>query len=211
MNKPTIAMVGVAAAIALGALVPACDGKSDKAAPSSATSSSGSTSAGSSTSATATSATGAPADYTNLVVPASDISALSGTPFTVGQPATPTDGTPGAQGTFKNPAGDNIISVNIFVLPDAAAAVNAMNGTLGSLDTTVVGGTPQPVSVGNGGTLVAGTSPDKSKAVTVLLFTEGKASVTLHFESPPADVVPVDFATAVAQAQDSTIKKNLPA
>lgn len=211
MNKRTSALVSVAAAIALGALVPACDSKSDKASTSSSTSAASSTSAGSSTSATATSATGAPADYTNLVVPASDISALSGTPFTVGQPPTPTDGTPGAQGTFKNAAGDNIISVNIFVMPDAAAAVNAMNGTLASIDTSVVGGAPQPVSVGNGGTLVAGTSPDKSKAVTVLVFTEGKASVTLHFESPPADVVPVDFATAVAQAQDNTIKKNLPA
>jgi hypothetical protein len=211
MKKPTIAMVSVAAAIALGALVPACDSKDEKKpAPSSTTTSAASsTSAGSATSAT--SATAAPTDYTNLVVPVTDISAFSPDPFTVGQPPTPTEGTPGAQGTFKNSTGANIISVNIFVLPDAAAAVSAMNGTLQSLDSSVVGGTPQPVAVGNGGTLTAGTSPDKSKTVTVLLFTEGKASVTLHFEGPPGDAVPIDFATAVAQAQDATIKKNLPA
>jgi hypothetical protein len=75
----------------------------------------------------------------------------------------------------------------------------------------VVGGDPQPISVGDGGTLIAGTAPDNPKTVTVVAFTEGKASVTLQFEGPPDDAVPVDFATAVAQAQADTIKKNLPA
>lgn len=211
MKKPMIAMVSVAGAIALGVLVPACDSKDEKAAPSSSKTSAATSSTSSAASATATSATTAPSDYTNLLIQAADITALSGDPFSVGQPPTPTEGTPGVQGTFKNSTGVNIISVNIFVLADPAAAVNAMNGTLGSIDTSVVGGTPQPVSVGNGGTVVAGTSPDKSKTATVLVFTEGKASVTLHFEGPPGDSVPIDFATAVAQAQDGAIKKNLPA
>ena len=153
MKKPTIAMVSVAAAIALGTLVPACDSKDEKKpAPSSTTSAASSTSAGSST--PATSATAAPTDYTNLVVPVTDISAFSPDPFTVGQPPTPTEGTPGAQGTFKNSTGANIISVNIFVLPDAAAAVNAMNGTV--RDARQLGGRRHPATRigrqrGNGG------------------------------------------------------------
>jgi hypothetical protein len=74
----------------------------------------------------------------------------------------------------------------------------------------VTGGNPQPASVGNGGTMVSGTSPDTSKAVTVLLFTEGKAFVTLEFDSAPNDVVPPEFATGVAQQQDGAIKSKLP-
>jgi hypothetical protein len=58
--------------------------------------------------------------------------------------------------------------------------------------------------------MVAGTSPDKSKAVTVLLFTEGKAFVTLEFDSAPNDPVPPDFVQTVAAQQDAAIKKNLP-
>jgi hypothetical protein len=58
--------------------------------------------------------------------------------------------------------------------------------------------------------MVAGTSPDKSKAVTVLLFTEGKAFVTLEFDSAPNDPVPPDFAQTVAAQQDNVIKSKLP-
>jgi hypothetical protein len=85
-----------------------------------------------------------------------------------------------------------------------------MNGSVASLGNTVTGGDPQPISVGNGGTMVAGTSPDKSKAVTVLLFTEGKAFVTLEFDGGLGDVVPADYALGVAQQQDAVIKNKLP-
>lgn len=210
MKTPTIAVLSAAAAIALGALVPACDSKDEKA-PASSTTTSAAGSGSASSSPAATSGTVAPTDYTNLLVPLSDLQALSGDPLEVGQPPTPSSGNPGVDGTFRNAKGDNIISVSIAVLPDAAAAVEAMNGTTGTLNNWVIDGTPQPVAVGNGGTVVLGTSPDKSKAVTLLVFTEGKASVTLHFEGPPGDAAPVDFATAVAQKQDATIKKNLPA
>lgn len=209
MKTPTIAVLSAAAAIALGVLVPACDSKDAKAPASSSTTTSAAGSANSS--AAPTSGTAAPTDYTNLLVPLSDLQSLSNDPLQAGQPATPTSDTPGVDGTFRNAKGDNTISINIAVLADPAAAVDAMNGTVGTLNNWVIDGNPQPVAVGNGGTVVVGTSPDKSKAVTLLVFTEGKASVTLHFEGPPGDAAPVDFATAVAQKQDATIKKNLPA
>jgi hypothetical protein len=58
--------------------------------------------------------------------------------------------------------------------------------------------------------MVAGTSPDKSKVVTVLLFTDGKAFVTLEFDGAPSDVVPTDYALEVAQQQDAAVKNKLP-
>jgi hypothetical protein len=84
-----------------------------------------------------------------------------------------------------------------------------MNKSIASLGDEVTGGNPQPVSLGNGGTMVSGASRDKSKAVTVLLFTEGKAFVTLEFDGPPDEAVPPDYAVGVADEQDAAIKKNL--
>ncbi len=205
MKRPIIAIAGV---LALGALVPACGSKSSTSSPSSTAASS---SASSSTSTTSTSAAAAPADYINLLVQGSDISAAPPNVFT---PVDPPMGNPGglvgAAVQFKNQDDTNRIGDTVLVLPDAAGATTALNGSLAAVGSSVVGGTPQPFPVGGGGQLVAGTSPDKSKAVTVLLFTEGKAFVTLEFDSALNDPVPPDFAQTVAAQQDAAIKKNLP-
>ena len=66
-------------------------------------------------------------------------------------------------------------------------------------------------TLGTGGTTIAGTSPDGAKAVTILLFTEGRSIVTLEFDSAANDPVPPDFVTDVGQKQDSAIKSGLPA
>jgi hypothetical protein len=116
----------------------------------------------------------------------------------------------GAAVQFKNQDDTNRIGDTVLILPDAGGATTALNGSLASVGSSVVGGSPQPFPVGGGGQLVAGTSPDKSKAVTVLLFTEGKAFVTLEFDSALNDPVPPDFAQTVAAQQDAAIKKNLP-
>jgi hypothetical protein len=60
--------------------------------------------------------------------------------------------------------------------------------------------------------VVAGTSPDGSSAVTVLLFTEDNAFVTLEFHSPPGDLnpVPPDFVDSVGQLQLDALKEGLP-
>ena|GEM_PF-684352 len=208
MNKPTIAIVGVAA---LSALVPACSSNSHTASPSStAASSSAAASSKSTSSATSTSAAAAPADYTTLLVQGSDISAAPPNVFTtVDPPMANPNGMAGAAVQFKNQDDTNRIGDTVLILPDAGGATTAMNGSLAAVGSSVIGGNPQPVAVGSGGTIVAGTSPDKSKSVTVLLFTEGKAFVTLEFDGSPNDPVPADFAQNVAQQQDAAIKKNL--
>jgi len=42
-----------------------------------------------------------------------------------------------------------------------------------------------------------------------LLFTEGKALVTLEFNGPPEMLAPIEFVTDVGQKQDEAVKKAL--
>jgi hypothetical protein len=195
-----LAAVSVIAATAIGC----SNNKSSTTSSASAASSSSAT-----PSSTSVSATAAPGDYSALLIQATDID-FPGETFTA-MPATPNpNGQAGVSGGFTNAAGNRIIGDTILILPDASAAATALEGAKGALGSTVTG-TPQAAPVGTGGTLVSGTSPDGSKAVTVLLFTEGKAFATLEFDSAPSDPVPPEFATGVAQKQDSAIKNGLPA
>lgn len=70
-------------------------------------------------------------------------------------------------------------------------------------------GVPDPIDIGTGGTTVSGPSPDASKGVTVVLFTEGKAFVELEFDGPAESLVPLDFVMDVGKKQDEAIKKGL--
>ena len=63
--------------------------------------------------------------------------------------------------------------------------------------------------VGVGGVTISGLPQDHSKGVTVLLFTEGNAMVTLEFEGPSFALAPPEFVTEVGQKQDDAIKKGL--
>ena len=204
MTTRGMAVASVTATMLADMLVPACGGK---AAPSS-------TAPGAATSVSPGSSASTPAaatDYTTLLLQGSDISSTPPNVFTPAQPPIQNPNEmPGAAVVFKNQDDSNLIGDTVLVLTDAGAAANAMNGSVASLGNTVTGGDPQPLSVGNGGTMVAGTSPDKSKAVTVLLYTEGKAFVTLEFDGAPGDVVPPDYALGVAQQQDAAIKNKLP-
>ena len=152
---------------------------------------------------TSASAPAPPADYTRLLIQASDINAPEA--FTASPPVQNPNGQPGVASTFSNPDRSHVIYVTIAVL---AAATNALNARKGGLD-GVVHGNPEPINVGTGGTTISGSSPDGSKGVTVLLFTEGKAFAELEFDGPPDSLVPPDFVTDVGQKQDAAIKKGL--
>jgi hypothetical protein len=131
-------------------------------------------------------------------------------PFTLAPPTLNPNGQPGVAGSFSNQAGTRVIGDTILILPDATAAATALEGAKSALPNSVTG-TPETSAVGSGGTVVSGTSPDGSKAVTILLFTEGKAFTTLEFDSAPGDPVPPDAAVDVGQKQDTAIKNGLPA
>ena len=88
----------------------------------------------------------------------------------------------------------------------ATAALEAAKAALGG---SVVGGTPAPIEVGSGGISVSGNSPDNAKSVTVVLFTEGRAFVTLEFDGPKDATPPPDFVLDVGQKQALAIKNGL--
>lgn len=194
------------AALAVGAaatlLTAGCGGSSTSSSSSPPASSSSATS--SRTSSTAAAST----DYAKLLIAASDIVAPGDT-FTAQEPTMNPSGAPGVATVFSNGGDTREIGDTILVLPDAAGAATALKGATAALGTSVVGGTPAPASVGSDSVMVSGASPDGAKAVTVLLFTQGTAFVTLEFDSAAEDPVPPEFVLDVAGKQDQKVTAGL--
>jgi hypothetical protein len=71
------------------------------------------------------------------------------------------------------------------------------------------GGKTGSAAVGVDGTVITGASPDGTRAVSVLLFTEGNAAGSIEFEGPAKDPVPLDMITEYGQKQDAAIKESL--
>jgi hypothetical protein len=204
MKIPVIALACLAASsMVVGVSLVGCAGNK-----SSTTSSSGSATTAGSNSATSSSSSAAAADYTALLIKASDIT-LPGDTFTGQPPIQNPNGQPGVAQMFGNQNDTRHIGDTILILPDPDQAVSELDLEKAALGDTVTGGTPAPAAVGTGGTTVSGTAPEGSKAVTVLLFTEGKAFVNLEFDSPLNDPVPPQFVTDVGQKQDTAIKNGL--
>jgi hypothetical protein len=204
MKIPLIALAGVAAtSMVVGVSVVGC--ASNK---SSTTSSSGSAGSSASSSAPSGASSAATADYTALLIKASDIT-LSGDTFTAQPPIQNPNGQPGVAQMFSNHNDTRHIGDDILILPDADQAVSELDEEKAALGNTVTGGTPAPAAVGTAGTMISGTAADGSKAVTVLLFTEGKAFTNLEFDSAPYDPVPPAFVIDVGQKQDTAIKNGL--
>jgi predicted small lipoprotein YifL len=205
MSVSRTVVTGLAVATALAVSVAGCGSK-----PSSSTSTSGSaTSAPGARSSAPTSSAKAPpsADYTGLLIQASDINApikFNGAP-----PTKDPNGQPGAATTFSSDDNSHVIKVTIQVLADPAAATDALNAAKGNQGNAVKNPKTDPFNVGTGGTTVSGNSPDNSKGVMVVLFTEGKAFVTLEFDGPVDSLPPQDFVTDVAQKQEAAVKKGL--
>ena len=204
MKIPMIALAGLAAtSMVVGVSVVGCAGNK-----SSTTSSSGSATSAGSNSATSSSSSAAAADYTGLLIKASDIT-LPGDTFTGQPPIQNPNGQPGVAQIFSNQNDTRHVGDTILILPDPDQAVSELDLEKAALGDLVKGGTPAPAAVGTGGTMVSGTAPDGAKAVTVLLFTEGKAFTNLEFDSAPNDPVPPQFVTDVGQKQDTAIKNGL--
>jgi hypothetical protein len=208
MKTPVIALAGLTAAAALvGMSATGCSSKSDKATTSSSSSSASATST-SSAGSQSSSPEAESGGYAKLLIKAEDI-ALPGDTFTAAPPTENPNGKSGVATVFSNQGDTREIGDTIMVLPDAAGAATALDGARSSLGSAVTGGDAQPAAVGEGGTIVSGTSPDGSKSVTVLVFSEGKAFVTLEFDGKPEDPVPPAFATDLGQKQDAAIKSGL--
>jgi hypothetical protein len=113
-------------------------------------------------------------------------------------------GKPGVSKTYTS--WDRTLVATIAVLPSAPAATDALNQAKADLPRTLTGASAESVPVGSGGTVVDGMSPDGSKSVSVLLFTEGKTFTTYEITSDPGDPVSTTFLIPVGQEQDARIK-----
>jgi hypothetical protein len=205
MRISVMAVAGLVGASALvGVTVAGCNSGSKSSTPSG---SAASTTTSSTSSSASSSAQAQPADYTGLLIKATDINAPE--IFTASPPIQNPNGKAGVAATFSNPDGSHVIGDTILILPDPSAAASALDSAKAALGGSV-SGTPGPADVGTGGTTVSGNSPDGSKSVTVVLFTEGRAFTTLEFDGPPDAAVPPDFVTDVGQKQVSAIKNGLP-
>lgn len=162
-----------------------------------------------SSSARSTTASPATPDYSRLLLEPGDVSSPADTFSTRSSPHS-TDGSDGVAELLVNQDDTRAIDITILVLPDAATATTTLHTTVGSIGTVVTGdGSPQPSSVGTDGTVVSGTSPDGAKAVTVLLFTQGRAVVRMEFGSAPDDPTPGEFVADVGKKQQIAVRSGL--
>jgi hypothetical protein len=145
-------------------------------------------------------------DYTKLLIKAGDIKAPEA--FTAGPATKDPNGQTGATTTFTDSDHSHVITDTIEILLNPQGAASALDSAKGihreALKTKALN-----AEVGVGGVTIEGLSDDHSKSVTVLLFTEGKAMVTLEFDGPPEMLAPIEFVTDVGQKQDEAIKKAL--
>ncbi len=203
MRTSVIAIAAVALATTLAGVSAASCSSNSK---SSTATSKSATSTASTQSPASTSAPAQPTDYTRLLIQATDLNAPE--TFTASPPVKNPNGQAGVATTFSNEDRSHVITDTIQILSDPAAATSALNARKTRLD-GVVHGSPEPINVGTGGTTISGPSPDRSKGVTVLLFTEGRAFAELEFDGPADSLVPPDFVNDTGQKQDTAIKKGL--
>jgi hypothetical protein len=199
MEIARVTVVGWAVAtLVVGAVGTGCSTGTKTASPSSSAASS----PGSSTAASSTQ----PSDYSSLLIKASDIGGDLSTPQ---PPVLTPNGAAGVAQLFANPDNSRRVRDTILIVADPAAAAAGLDNTKTNYGGKVSGNW-QPVDVGSNGALISGTSPDNSQAITVLLFTEGKALVSLEFDSAPNDPIDADIAKDIGRKQDAALKKGLP-
>ncbi|WP_231645188.1 hypothetical protein [Mycolicibacterium mengxianglii] len=161
---------------------------------------------------TATTTTSTPAemptDYSRLLLTAEDISDAEDT-FTLRSSTPDADGTPGASAFFVNDEDTRAITDTIVAYADAPAASAALQQVIADPSKVVSGGRSRPLPVGTDGTLIKGTAPDGGKAVTLLVFTEGRALVRLKFESAAGDDTTDPFVTTIGKMQQIALRTGL--
>ncbi|MBB3602603.1 hypothetical protein FHT40_002236 [Mycolicibacterium sp. BK556] len=203
-----IAAIGMIAAVALGAT--ACDNESgvNTGKPAASIPALPGVSVPATTT-TSTKPAAAPVDYTRLLLQARDVS-TTGDAY-IAEPATPNpDSRPGAEVLIVNQEQTKAISILIVALDNPAAGPSALAEAQAGLAKSVNPGPAQPSIVGTGGTVVSGNSPDGTKSVTVLLFTEGSTLARVEFDGLPGQPADANFVTNVGQKQAIALRVGQP-
>jgi hypothetical protein len=191
--------------IVVGTGTTGCGNNNESSAPSSTTSSSTASSTTASSAVTSPSP-GQPTDYSSLLIKPADIGADFSTPQ---PPVLNPNNAAGVAQLFANADNSRRIGDTILIVADPTAAVAGLENTKANYRGKVTGAW-QPIDVGSNGAMISGNSPDNSQAVTVLLFTQGKALVNLEFDSAPNNPIDSPMATDVGRKQAAAIKNGLP-
>jgi hypothetical protein len=191
--------VAATALLAINATLDACSSKAP----------SNSSSPSPSKNSSASSAAPASNTYSDLLV--NPNLAWDTTAYSAAPPIQNPNGQTGIQDVYTHRDNTRKVTDTISVLADPSAATASLQKSQAGLGSRVANGKTQPAPVGTGGTIVSGLSPDGSKAVSVLLFTEGKAATTVEFDGAPKDPAPTDAIIEYGQQLDNAIKKGLPA
>jgi hypothetical protein len=207
MELARITVAGWAtAAIVVGTAITGCGNDHKTSSPSSSASSSSAAASSTGSSAVTSPSPGQPTDYSALLIKPSDI----GGDLTAPQPPVLNpNNAPGVAQLFANADNSRRIGITIMIVADPASAAVGVENTKANY-AGKVSGTWQPVDVGSNGAIISGSAPDNSQAVTVLLFTEGRALANLEFDSAPNDPIDAAAALDVGRKQDAAIKKGLP-
>ena len=144
--------------------------------------------------------------YQGLLIKPSDIP-IAGFKLTTTQEP---PGGKGAVGLYTSADGSRTISDILTVLPSADAADISIKAAAAAAGSAIAGAKATDFPVGRGGKLFAGTTGGGTRQETVVIFDEGKAFVTMSFDSAKGDVVPTEVVTQVATAQDAALKANPP-
>jgi hypothetical protein len=200
----------VVAAVVIGAADTACDTDKKTLSPSPPSSSAPASFGASSTPTTGSTGAIPPVasrmDYSALLIKPGDIAGDFNAP---NPPALNPNGAPGVAQLFANPDNSRRIGDTILILADPATAGASVDNTKANY-AGKVSGTWQPVDIGAGGSTISGTSPDNSQAITVLVFSEGKAIVNMEFDGAANDPIDPAVAADIGRKQDAAVKGGLP-
>ncbi|OBI40037.1 hypothetical protein [Mycobacterium colombiense] len=203
MQVDRIGIAAWAVAVVVAAAASAGCGGADKAAPPSASSTAVTST---STSVVTGPPSGQPSDYGFLLIKPNDVGGGLTAPQS---PMLNPNNAPGVAQLFANADSSRRLWDTITVAADPSAAAAELASTQGSYNGKVTGSW-QPLAVGAHGVTISGPSPDNSQAMAVLVFTEGKALVTLEFDSAPTDPTDPAVALDIARKQDGAVKAGLP-
>lgn len=146
-------------------------------------------------------------DYMRLLIQPSDV-ATSKETFAAQSPVANPDGRVGAEILLVNQTQTRGVSVIILGVPESGAQA-ALEDAKQGLAKSIASPNPQPSPVGTNGSITTGMSPDGSKSVTVLLFTEGPAVARLEFDGLPGQPTPEQFVTDTGQKQAIALRVGL--
>lgn len=146
-------------------------------------------------------------DYMRLLIQPGDI-ATSKETFAAQSPVANPDGRTGAEILLVNQTQTRGVNVIILGVPESGAQA-ALEDAKNGLAKSIAAPNPQPSPVGTNGSITTGMSPDGSKSVTVLLFTEGPAVARLEFDSVPGQPTPEQFVTDTGQKQAIALRVGL--